>query len=320
MDRKTKQMGIACGALSGLTYGIYTTLVLVAGGCDPLAGSLGLLAAPYVCAGLNDLLSGLWLTVYHARKGRLGQLGRVLGTVPGRRMLLGALLGGPVANGAYLVGLALAGAYAIPVSATCGLFGALFAWLFLGQRPGKRVVLGMLTCAAGAVILNWVPPADSPNFALGILCALLAAVCWGLEGMFSGSGGGQVDTDAATNLRQLLSGTLDLVIVVPVIGAAGLLKGTLSAGWPVLLLALSGLAAGASYLLWYRANSTVGCAIGMSLNVTYAFWGVLLSILFLGQPVTATIVLGSCTILLGAVLVTMNPLELLRRPAPLPES
>ncbi len=71
-------------------------------------------------------------------------------------MILGHFWGGPIANGAYLVGLALAGAYAIPISATCGLFGALFAWIFLKQRPTKRVVAGMLTCVAGAIIINWV--------------------------------------------------------------------------------------------------------------------------------------------------------------------
>ena len=82
-------------------------------------------------------------------------------------MILGALLGGPIANGAYLVGLALAGAYAIPISATCGLFGALFAWIFLKQRPTKRVVAGMLTCVAGAIIINWVKTGRQPELYTG---------------------------------------------------------------------------------------------------------------------------------------------------------
>ena len=39
-----------------------------------------------------------------------------------------------------------------------------------------------------------------------------------------------------------------------------------------------------------RSFRLVGCAIGMSLNVTYAFWGVLFCVLFLGQELTVTIV------------------------------
>ncbi|MBU5583732.1 EamA family transporter, partial [Enterococcus sp. S181_ASV_20] len=82
---------------------------------------------------------------------------------------------------------------------------------------------------------------------------------------------------------------------------------------PILWLVLSGLSAAASFVCWYKANSMVGCAIGMSLNVTYAFWGVLFCVLFLGQTLTPTIVIGSIVIVLGAIIVTMNPLDLFRK-------
>ncbi|MCD8168870.1 MAG: EamA family transporter, partial [Clostridiales bacterium] len=73
------------------------------------------------------------------------------------------------------------------------------------------------------------------------------------------------------------------------------------------------LSAAVSFVCWYKSNSTVGCAIGMSLNVTYAFWGVLFCAMFLGQQLTATIVIGSIVIVSGAILVTMNPLNLLKK-------
>ena len=57
----------------------------------------------------------------------------------------------------------------------------------------------------------------------------------------------------------------------------------------------------------------MGCAIGMSLNVTYVFWGVLFCVMFLGQQLTSTIVIGSIVIVFGAILVTMNPLDLLKK-------
>ena len=106
---------------------------------------------------------------------------------------------------------------------------------------------------------------------------------------------------------------MDLFIIGHLVGGLGLLGGTLSAGMPVLWLAISGLSAGASVLLWDKSNATVGCAIGMSLNVTYAFWGVLFCILFLNQPVTLTIVVGSVVIIFGAILVTMNPLDFFKK-------
>ncbi len=310
---KTHSIGIWSGIISGLTYGIYTTLVMVAGYYEPLVTAAGLLAAPYVCSGLNDLFAGIWLSVYNIKRGKMAEVWRCLKTRSGKMIVLGSLLGGPIANGAYLVGLALAGAYAIPISATCSLFGAIFSWIFLKQRPTKRVVAGMITCVAGAIIINWVEPEGSTNFTLGIICALIAAICWGLEGMFSSSGGEELEPEISVNLRELLSGIVDLVLIVPAVGAISLLGGTLQAGIPVIWLLVAGFAAAVSFLTWYKSNALVGCAIGMSLNVTYAFWGVLFCVLFLGQELTVTIVAGSVIIVLGAVLVTMNPLDLFRK-------
>ncbi|MBO0422161.1 DMT family transporter [Enterococcus plantarum] len=305
--------GISNGIISGITYGIYSTLVVVASGYDPLISAAGFLAAPFVCSGLNDFFAGLFLLFYNAKHGRLKELTRTLQTKPGKLLVIGFLLGGPIANGAYLVGLAMAGAYAIPISATCSLFGALFSWIFLKQKPTARIVLGMVIVVAGAITINLVKPEGAPNFTLGIICALIAAIAWGLEGVFSSFGGAMIDTDVAVNLRQLISGLVVLIIVVPAVGAFNLLFGTLAAVTPVLWLVLSGLSAAVSFLTWYKANAMVGTAIGMSLNVTYAFWGVLFSVIFLGQTLTPTMVIGSVIIVIGAILVTMNPLDLFKK-------
>ncbi len=313
INKKFRTTGMTTGALSGLTYGIYTVLVLVAGYYEPLVSAAGLLAGPYVCSGLNDLFAGIWLTAYNAKSGRIREMGRSLNTFPGKMIVVGSLLGGPIANGAYLVGLAMAGAYAIPISALCSLFGAIFAWIFLKQKITKRVMMGMLVCVAGAIIINWTKPEGSDNFTLGIIFSFIAAICWALEGVFATYGGAMIDTDVAVNLRQLISGVVDLFVILPIVGGMGLLGGTLFAGIPAIWLAVTGLSAAVSFLCWYKSNSTVGCAVGMSLNVTYAFWGVFFCILFLGQAVTPTIVIGSIVIVFGAILVTMNPLDLFRK-------
>lgn len=314
INKKFRITGLSTGMISGLTYGIYTVLILIAGYYEPLLSAAGsVLIITYVCSGLNDLFAGIWLTAYNFKSGRIRELGRSLNTFPGRMIVVGSLLGGPIANGAYLVGLSLAGAYAIPISALCSLFGAVFAWIFLKQKITKRVAIGMLVCVAGAIIINWTKPEGSDNFTLGIIFSLVAAICWALEGVCSTYGGAMIDTDVAVNLRQLISGTVDLFIILPILGGMALLGGTLHAGIPAIWLALAGLSAAVSFLCWYKSNSTVGCAIGMSLNVTYAFWGVFFCVLFLGQALTPTIVIGSIVIVIGAIVVTMNPLDLFKK-------
>ncbi len=311
--KKFKAIGVTTGLISGLMYGLYTTFVLIAGYYKPLAGAVGLFAAPYVTSGLNDLFAGIWLTAYNVKTGRIREIGRSLRLFPGKIILIGSLVGGPIASGAYLMGLAMAGAYAIPISAMYILFGALFARIFLKQKIVPRVGIGMVICVVGAIVINWVRPEGSTNFTLGIICAFVAAIGWALEGVFAAYGSAMLDTDVVINIRQLLSGIVDLIVILPLVGGMGLLKGTLFSLPPVMWLLVSGLCAAISYLCWYKSNSTIGCAMGMSLNITYAFWGVLFCILFLKQPLTPTIIIGSIIIILGAVLVSVDPFELLKK-------
>ncbi|WP_333646482.1 DMT family transporter [Lacrimispora sp.] len=318
VNKKFRKIGIAMGIISGFTYGVFTVLAMVAGGYEPLAGAAfggmaGILIVPYISTGLNDLIAGIWLTIYNAKDGRLPELGRSLNVFPGKIIVLGSLLGGPIANGAYLVGISLAGAYAIPISALTALFAAVFGRIFLKQKITPRVMVGMLVCVAGAIIINITKPEGAQNFTLGVIFALIAAVCWALEGVASAYGGAMLESEVTVNLRQLISGVVCLFVILPIVGGMGLLGETLTAVTPVIWLALSGLGAAVSFLTWYKANAMVGVAIGMSLNVTYAFWGVLFAILFLGQPMTLTIIVGSIIIVAGAILVTMNPMDLFRK-------
>jgi drug/metabolite transporter (DMT)-like permease len=311
--KKFRKTGISTGVISGLTYGLYSTFVVIASMKEPLVGAAGLFAAPYIASALNDSLAAIWLLIYNIMTGRIREIGRSLRTFPGFIVVLGALVGGPIASGAYLMGLAMAGAYAIPISALYSLFGAVFARIILKQKITLRVGFGMIICIIGAIIINWVTPEGGSNFTLGIICAFVAAVGWALEGVLAAFGSAMIDSDIAINIRQGVSGIVDIVIILPIIGALGLFHSTLLAGFPVIWLAIAGLCAAVSFLCWYKSNSTIGCAIGMSLNITYVFWGVLFSILFLGSTITPTIVVGSIVILIGAVLVSVNPLSFFKK-------
>jgi len=312
-NNKFRKTGISTGVISGLTYGLYSTFVVIASMNEPLAGAAGLFAAPYVASALNDSIAAIWLLIYNTMTGRIREIGRSLRTFPGFVVILGALVGGPIASGAYLMALSMAGAYAIPISALYSLFGAIFARIILKQKITLRVGVGMAICIIGAIVINWVEPEGGSNFTLGIICAFVAAIGWALEGVLAAFGSAMIDSDIAINIRQAVSGIVDIFIILPIIGALGLFQTTIMAGTPVFWLAIAGLSAAVSFLCWYKSNSTIGCAIGMSLNITYVFWGVLFSIMFLGSAITPTIVIGSIIILIGAVLVSMNPMNLFNK-------
>ncbi len=312
-NKKFKRTGLTTGLISGLTYGLFSTFVVVASAKQPLAGAVGLFAAPYVASAINDLIAAIWLLIYNAKTGRIREIGRSIKTFPGFIVVLGAILGGPIANGAYLIALSMAGAYAIPISALFTLFGALFARIFLKQKITKRIGVGMAICIVGAIIINWVKPEGGSNFTLGMIFAFIAAIGWGLEGVLGTFGSATIDSDIAVNIREAASGLINALIVLPIIGALGLFNETIFAGTPLMWLIISGLCAAVSFLTWYKANCMVGCAIGMSLNMTYVFFGVLFSILFLGSAMTPTIVAGSLIVFIGAMLVSVNPIDFFKK-------
>jgi uncharacterized membrane protein len=171
----------------------------------------------------------------------------------------------------------------------------------------------MMICVVGAIIINWVKPEGGSNFTLGMICAFIAAIGWGLEGVLAAFGSATIDSDIAVNIREGASGIINAFIVLPIIGSLGLFGKTLTTGAPLMWLAIAGLCAAVSFLTWYKSNCMVGCAIGMSLNMTYVFFGVVLSILFLGSAITPTIVTGSLVVFIGAMLVSVNPMDYFKK-------
>lgn len=309
-----QKQGLAFGLASGITFGLYSAVVGLAMLHKPFINATGAFAAPLVVSAINDTIAFIWLLIYNAANGRLKEVGRSLFTFPGLMVVLAALLGGPIANGAYLVGIASAGAAAIPISALCPMFGALFAWIVLKQKLSIRICVGMLICIGGAALISYVKPDGSaPNFTLGIICAFVAALGWGLEGGLAAFGTSMIDSNVAINIREGVSGLTFIFVVLPIFSAFGLFSQSLGAFSAIAIIAIAALIAAFSFLTWYMSNCMVGVAVGTSLNITYVLFGVIFSVLLLHSTITGTIIVGAIIITLGAVLVSMNPLDMFKK-------
>lgn len=310
MKRRFTNQGVILGAISGLTFGIYGVIVGMGMEILPLMGA-GMLIVPIIGSAITDTFAAIWLLIYNAIKGKNKELFRTIRTKPGKMIVLGALAGGPIANASYLIAIANAGAtYAIPISALCPMVGAILSRIFFHQKISQRVALGMALCIIGVVIISYMPPSsDVPNFYLGIGFAMLAALGWGAEGAISSFGGSVLDPSIAINIRQISSGLVFFTILVPLLGGVGLMIETLQVPSIMMIIAIAGLSAAISFLTWYQANSMVGCAAGMALNITYVFWGVVFAVLLGSETLTMTIVVGGTILLLGALIVSVNPLD-----------
>lgn len=313
MQKKFTNMGVILGAISGLTFGIYGVIVSKAMGIAPLSPFFlaGAMIVPIICSAIGDAFAALWLLIYNIKQGKSKELLRTIRTKPGKMIVLGALAGGPVANSTYLIAIAYAGAaYAIPISALCPMVGALLARIFFKQKIIRRVALGMLLSVIGVIVISYTPPeGNTPYFYLGVIFAIVAALGWGAEGAISSFGGSVLDPAIAINIRQIASALVFFFILVPIFGGVGLMIETLQVPSIMFIIGLAGLSAAVSFLTWYQANSMVGCATGMALNITYVFWGVFFAVILDSQPITIAIALGASILLLGALIVSINPLD-----------
>lgn len=169
----------------------------------------------------------------------------------------------------------------------------------------------------------------APGMALGLGLALLAALCWGIEGCVGGYATCMIDSQIAINIRQLVSGIGNLVIVLPILTLV--CGGTLAQsytyvaqaftdGSSVIFFAVSGAAAYLSFMSWYRANAMCGTALGMAINGTYTFtapfatWIILGLVMgFDGYALAPIAWVAAIVNLIGIFLIAVNPMDLLKK-------
>jgi len=306
--------GLAFGAFSGAIWGLDGVLLGIAMALAPFASGASLLAAPLAAAALHDGFAAVWLLLANISAGKLKEIGRTIVSRPGRAVMLGALCGGPIGLAGYLLGIKYAGAaYAMAVSATYPAVGALLAMIFLKERISPRAWGGIVLCVAGAAVVGYTPAAATglPHFKLGIALSLLAALGWGLESVLSTHGMDVLDPDVAINIREGVSFIVYAAVLLPLAGGLGVAASAFGHPRTLIICAVTGLCGAVSYLAWYRALNTAGVGRAMSLNITYAMWGIVYGVVFTGLKLTPTLIAGAALVTAGALLTISNPSELL---------
>jgi len=312
--------GLFYGLLSGMTWGVVGVLLGLALKMAPFdqvhpngAAWWGLLAAPVAGACLHDTFAALWLLIFNLASGRGREYPRTLFSRPGLIICLGGICGGPVFISGYLAGIRFSGAfYALAITATYPVIGAMLAAVVLKERIGARLWVGILLCICGAVLVGYVPPQGSAGsyFYVGILAALIAAFGVAFEGIFSTLGMDLADANVALGLRELTSAFIYLALILPLLSASGIVAAAASRP-SFLILAAAGTIGGYSFQIWYRGFAMAGVGRTMALNITYALWGLLFGWVFAGAQVTPGLLLGAVLITAGAVLAVLNPKEFL---------
>ena len=260
---------------------------------------------PVLLSGLRMLAATVWLAVLVRRRAAVPPPR----AVPWGTLLLCALLM------VYLNQLMFAGGLARTtatngalISALQPLMASLLAVLLLREHFGRRRLLGALMALAGVALAVLQRPAAQVGVGgLGDLMVVMGVLSFTTGAVLLQRLATRMDTLRASLVIHAVGAACLLVQAGAVAGWSGELPRAAPAGWPWLILVLSGvLSTGLGNLLWARS---IG-AIGMAQAAMWLYWvpivGIATAVIFLGEPLTVWHLIGLALVLAGTRLGAMR--------------
>lgn len=262
---------------------------LLFGAGTPLAKWLMGSVSPWMMAALLYLGSGLGLLLY-----------RILRRAPRARLQAGEwpwLLGAVLTGGVLAPVLLMQGLVRMPASGASlllnfeGVFTALLAWFAFKENFDRRVALGMLAIVAGAVVLSW-PGEARLGDALSVVLVLGACLAWGIDNNLTRRVS-LADATWIASIKGLAAGLINLLLAMALgasLPAMPALGGALAVGL---------LAYGVSLALFVLGLRHLGTARTGAYFSVAPFFGAVLAIPLLAEPVTAKLLVAAALMALG---------------------
>lgn len=275
---------------SAFNPGVVAALVaaLLFGASAPIAKWFLHDVSPWMLAGLFYLGSGIGLSLY-----RLITHAQPVSLQPGEaRWLAGAVLTGGVAGPVLLMfgltGMPASGA-ALLLNAE-GVLTALLAWVVFKENFDRRIALGMLAIASGAVVLSWPGEAQFAG-ALPALAILGACLCWAIDNNLTRKVA-LADATWIAAVKGTAAGSVNLALALG-------LSAELPAWWTVQSAMVVGLLAnGVSLVLFVIGMRHLGTARTGAYFSIAPFFGAILAVLS-GEAVTAPLLIAGALMALG---------------------
>lgn len=188
------------------------------------------------------------------------------------------------------------------LNATVPLFGALVAWLWLGDRPQPSRVLGLVIGFVGVALLAWHKTglqsgAPAAPALWAVAACLLATLSYGIAASFT---------------RRHLDGVPPLVTATgSLLGAALMLALPAWWAWPasapdttawLALLAVGVLCTGLAYLLFFRLIDSAGPARALTVTYVIPVFALAYGVGLLGESLSAPMVWCGAVIVFGTAL------------------
>ena len=291
------------GITAGVTWALETIILGIALAMTPFVSTeQAIFLAPFVSTFIHDFCSAIWATIYNGVRGNLGRVWHAaFGTKGGKFVMLAAVIGGPIGMTGYVMAVNYMGASIGAVaSAIFPAIGAILAYIFLKEKMQWYRWVFLVATLLGVYGLSYSPDIDVKNFWLGIIGALMCAFGWGIEAVILAKcmQDPDVKDEYALQIRQTTSALVYGVVLLPILRGWGFTVSlfTSGTGWLLPTIALAAFFATLSYLCYYKAISSIGASKSMALNVTYAAWAILFTVVILRDTSVLTPVTVACAL------------------------
>lgn len=305
------------GILAGMTWALETIIIGMALSMSQFVSTEeAILLAPFVSTFIHDSFSAIWACIYNGLRGNLRKVCNALKTKSGKFVVLAAIIGGPVGMTGYVLAINHMGASIGAVaSAIFPAIGAVLAYFFLKEKMQWYRWILLLITLFGVYGLSYSPEININNFMLGILGAILCAFGWGIEAVILAKcmESTEVTDEVALQIRQTTSAIVYGAILLNVMNAWPFTINLFNnSGLLIPTIAVAGLCATISYLFYYKAISQIGASKAMALNVSYAAWAIVFTVIIFGDTsiLNITTIVCSIVVLVCSILVAADYKEL----------
>ena len=308
------------GILAAITWAMETLTIGIAMAMTPFVSTeQAILLAPFVSTFLHDFFSAVWACAYNGIRGNLSNVVKALKTKSGKFVILAAIIGGPVGMTGYILSINNMGAAIGAVaSAIFPAIGAVLAYFFLKEKMQWYRWILLIVTILGVYGLSYSPEINITNFWLGFVGTVMCAFGWGVEAVILAKSlqDPEVTDEIALQIRQTTSAVFYGLIILPFMKGWEFTVSLFSdTGMLIPTIASAAFFATISYLCYYRAISQIGASKAMAVNVTYAAWAIVFTVLVFRDTSVLSPITIICTVvvLVCGVLAAADYKELLRQ-------
>ena len=195
--------------------------------------------------------------------------------------------------------LHIGASYMAVLNATSPLFGALFGAMLGRERIGAQKIVGMALGISGVALLVGLGPVAVTGWTLAAATAALAAsASYGFAGHFA-----KAHSATMPPLMLALGSQLGAAVALAPAALLTLPRAAPSHGALASAVALALVCTAAAYLAYFRLIARIGPVRALTVTFLIPVFGLLWGALFLGEPITASMLAGCATVLVATRLV-----------------